>query len=84
MVAHGKPEPDIYLYASSKLGLKPEECLVLEDSPTGIKAAFTAGCIPVMIPDQDKPDENVKKQLYAVVENLIEVKKFFYNTQFSF
>ncbi len=75
MVEKGKPEPDIYLYAASKLGLKPEECLVLEDSPTGIIAAHRAGCIPVMVPDQDKPDEEVRRLLYAVTENLIEVKK---------
>lgn len=70
MVEHGKPAPDIYLYAASNLGLKPEECLVLEDSPTGLLAAVRAGCIPVMVPDQDQPDEEVKSRIYAVVENL--------------
>lgn len=74
MVEKGKPEPDIYLYAAEQLGLKPEECLVLEDSPTGIKAAYAAGCIPVMVPDQDQPDEEVKKMLYAVAENLLAIK----------
>ena len=79
MVEHGKPEPDIYLYAASKLGLRPEECLVLEDSPTGILAAFRAGCIPVMIPDQDKPTEEVKGSVYAVVENLLGVRELCIN-----
>lgn len=74
MVEHGKPEPDIYLYAASKLGLKPEECLVLEDSPTGLLAANQAGCIPIMIPDQDEPDEKIKTLIYAVVENLLAIK----------
>ena len=74
MVEKGKPEPDIYLYAAEQLGLKPEECLVVEDSPTGIKAAYAAGCIPVMVPDQDQPDEDVKKMLYAVAENLLAIK----------
>lgn len=77
MVEYGKPAPDIYIYAASKLGLKPEECLVLEDSPTGILAAYRAGCIPVMIPDQDQPDEETKSRVYAVVENLIAVKELF-------
>ena len=77
MVEHGKPAPDIYLYAASKLGLKPEECLVLEDSPTGLLAAYRAGCIPVMVPDQDQPDEEVKSRVYAVVQNLITVKDLF-------
>ena len=74
MVEHGKPAPDIYLYAAEKLGLAPEECLVIEDSPTGVKAAYEAGCIPVMVPDQDEPDEKIKSILYAVAENLESVK----------
>ena len=77
MVEHGKPAPDIYLYAASKLGLKPEECLVLEDSPTGLLAAFRAGCIPVMVPDQDQPDDEVKSRVYAVVQNLVAVQSLF-------
>ncbi len=74
MVAHGKPEPDIYLYAASNLGLKPEECLVLEDSPTGILAAYRAGCVPVMVPDQDQPDEEVKSRVYTVVKDLLSMR----------
>ena len=70
MVKEGKPKPDIYLYAAKLLDLKPEECLVLEDSPTGMKAAYEAGCIPVMIPDQDTPTEETKKIIYAIVDNL--------------
>ena len=75
MVAHGKPAPDIYLYAAEKLGLKPEECLVVEDSPTGLFAGYQAGCIPVMIPDQDVPDEETKTRAYAVVEHLVALKE---------
>lgn len=70
MVAHGKPEPDIYVYAAEKLCVKPENCMVLEDSPAGILAAYRAGCMPVMIPDQDEPDAETKKLLYARAENL--------------
>ena len=77
MVEHGKPAPDIYLYAAAKLGLKPEECLVLEDSPTGLLAAYRAGCIPIMVPDQDLPDDKVKSRVYAVVKDLVAVKHIF-------
>lgn len=73
MVEKGKPEPDIYLYAANKLGVKPEHCMVLEDSPAGILAAYRAGCLPVMIPDQDEPGEETKKLLYAKVESLHKV-----------
>lgn len=70
MVEKGKPEPDIYLYAAKKLGLCPQNCLVLEDSPTGIKAGSAAGCVTVMVPDQDQPDEETKKLLFASADNL--------------
>lgn len=73
MVEKGKPEPDIYFYAAKKLGVEPEHCMVLEDSPAGILAAFRAGCLPVMIPDQDKPDEETKALLYAEADNLSQV-----------
>ena len=73
MVEHGKPAPDVYLYAASQLGLKPEECLVIEDSPTGLLAGNRAGCIPVMVPDQDRPDEETKELAYAVVDSLEEL-----------
>ncbi|MDO5409777.1 MAG: HAD family phosphatase [Lachnospiraceae bacterium] len=73
MVEHGKPEPDIYIYAAHKLGLNPGECLALEDSPSGLTAARKAGCLPVMIPDQDQPDEETKKLLFTKVERLDDV-----------
>lgn len=43
-VENRKPSPDIYLEAARRVGLKPEECLVIEDSVSGIKAAKAAGC----------------------------------------
>jgi len=42
-VVAGKPDPDGYLQAAAKLGAKPGKCLVIEDSPSGIKAAIAAG-----------------------------------------
>lgn len=44
MTKRPKPAPDIYLMASQLLGLSAEECLVVEDSPTGIRAGIAAGC----------------------------------------
>jgi len=75
MVERGKPEPDIYLYAAKELGCEPEECMVLEDSPAGILAAYRAGCRPVMIPDQDEPDAETKDRLFALVKSLDFVSK---------
>ena len=72
-VPRGKPEPDIYLYGAAQLGLKPEKCLALEDSPTGILSAYRAGCLPVMIPDQDQPDEQTEQLLYAKADSLRDI-----------
>jgi len=51
-VRHGKPDPEIYLLVARKLGVPPPDCLVVEDSPAGVKAARAAGmwCIAVATP----------------------------------
>lgn len=63
-VIHAKPAPDIFLEAAKKLGLPPERCMVLEDSPNGLAAAHAAGCLPVMIPDLTPPTPELER-LYA-------------------
>ena len=70
MVKHGKPEPEIFQKAAELLGLRSEQCLVLEDSPHGILAAHKAGCYVVMIPDLKMPDAQTKKLLLAQFERL--------------
>ncbi len=72
-VPKGKPEPDIYLYGAACLGLEPQECLALEDSPAGVLSAYRAGCMTVMVPDMDQPDEEIKKMLYAQADSLRDV-----------
>ena len=72
-VPNGKPAPDIYLHGAACLGLPPESCLALEDSPTGILAAHRAGCVTVMVPDLDQPDEETKKLLHARADSLVDV-----------
>lgn len=69
-VPKGKPEPDIYLRGAAVLGLRPEECLALEDSPAGIESAYRAGCHPVLIPDQDQPNEMTLSRLFAQADSL--------------
>lgn len=51
-VENGKPDPEIYLLVADQLGVPPSECLVIEDSPTGVQAALAAGmaCIAVSTP----------------------------------
>ena len=74
-VPHGKPAPDIYLHGAASLGLPPESCLALEDAPTGILAAHQAGCVTVMVPDLDQPDESTQKLLHARADSLLDVIK---------
>ena len=72
-VPQGKPEPDIYLHGAARLGLSPEECLALEDSPAGILSAYRAGCLPVLIPDQDVPGEETLKLCFAKADSLVDI-----------
>lgn len=43
MVKRGKPEPDLFLHAAKSMGYDPARCIVVEDSPAGIRAAHAAG-----------------------------------------
>ncbi len=54
-VEHGKPAPDVYLAAARQLGVAPAECLVIEDSLNGVRAARAAGMIVVLIPNASVP-----------------------------
>ncbi len=72
-VPHGKPEPDIYLHGAEVLGLSPSDCLALEDAPAGILSAYRAGCLPVVIPDQDEPTERTLSLCYAKADSLADI-----------
>jgi HAD superfamily hydrolase (TIGR01509 family) len=51
-VVEGKPHPEIYLTAAKRLGVRPAEMLVLEDSENGTKSAAAAGAVAVSIPHE--------------------------------
>ena len=59
-IARGKPAPDIFLEACDRLGVKPADCWVFEDSKNGVKAGHAAGCRTVLVPDMTEPDEETK------------------------
>ena len=70
---HGKPFPDVYLYACEKLGVIPENAIALEDSPNGVKSAHSAGCSVICIPDGGNVEDCVKPIIYTSAESLIDV-----------
>ncbi|MEV6398213.1 HAD family phosphatase [Streptomyces sp. NPDC051907] len=49
-VAHGKPEPDVFLEAARRLGVSPDDCVVVEDAPPGAAAAHAAGMRCIAVP----------------------------------
>jgi HAD superfamily hydrolase (TIGR01509 family) len=57
-VAHGKPEPDVYLEAARRLGIAPERCAAVEDSHGGIRSAKNAGMRVVAIPNPSYPPDD--------------------------
>lgn len=74
-VERGKPAPDVYLYACEQIGEKPSDCIAVEDSPNGIKSAYSAGCKPVMVPDLTQPDDEVEPLLYGVAKSLTDIAR---------
>lgn len=50
-VAMGKPHPDVYLAAAKRLGLAPSQCLAVEDSEPGLRAALSSGMVVAHVPD---------------------------------
>jgi beta-phosphoglucomutase-like phosphatase (HAD superfamily) len=73
-VAQGKPDPEPYLLACSRLRLDTSQTIVFEDSNNGTRSAFRAGCNAVMIPDYFPPEDDVKHQAYAIFKTLNEAK----------
>ena len=66
-VAHGKPAPDVYLEAATRLGVAPERCAAIEDSENGIRSASSAGMRVVAIPNRVFPPGPEALSLAAVV-----------------
>jgi HAD superfamily hydrolase (TIGR01509 family) len=54
-VAHGKPAPDVYVAATSMLGVDPATAAAVEDSSNGLRAAAAAGMVVVAVPNQEFP-----------------------------
>ena len=74
-VARGKPYPDLFLHAALRLETAPQQCLALEDSYNGVRAAHAA-CMPVMmVPDLLSATQEMHDKSVAVVSNLHQVRR---------
>lgn len=82
MVRRGKPEPDLFLLAAERMGEKPENAVVIEDSLAGLMAAQKAGCLPVAFIGGDlstdiRHIQNVKKMgIEHIFFDMAAVKSF--------
>jgi sugar-phosphatase len=71
-ISHGKPHPEGYLTAASHLGIKPEECMVIEDTPPGIEAAHAGRMRVIAVAATYPPEDLVSAD--AVVQRLADLK----------
>jgi len=72
-VTRGKPFPEIYELAASRIGAQPSRCLALEDSNAGVRAAVAAGMPAVMVPDLLRPDADIRRLGVQVADSLRDV-----------
>lgn len=68
----GKPNPEIYLKSVYHFNLKPGECLVFEDTPTGAKSAYDGNIRLILVPDLKKPTAIDKEKAFAIINSLQE------------
>ncbi len=76
MVKQSKPEPEIFLKACESLCVKPEEAIAIEDSFNGIRSAYRAGMLAIMVPDMVAPNEEMEQLAGKIFNNLLEVKEW--------
>jgi beta-phosphoglucomutase-like phosphatase (HAD superfamily) len=77
-VKNGKPNPDMYLLAAERLGIRPENCLAFEDTEYGLASATSAGMSCITMPNEFSQHQDFSKA-DAVVKNLKEAIEFVKN-----
>ena len=72
-VTFPKPHPEPYLLAAQRLGVEPTQCLALEDSHTGVRAAHAAGMQTIMVPDLVGPSDEIHALGVSVMTSMVDV-----------
>lgn len=75
-VTNSKPDPEIFLKAAERIEVDPKKCIVLEDSPVGLEAAYNGGIMSINIPDLKDPDDQINRLAYKICGSLLEVKDY--------
>ena len=70
LIKESKPDPEIFRVAAEKIGCKPEECLVLEDSEAGLRAGSALGGAIIYIPDIAIVPEQVTEKVTETLADL--------------
>ncbi|ERI89604.1 HAD hydrolase, family IA, variant 3 [Clostridiales bacterium oral taxon 876 str. F0540] len=82
-VINSKPNPEIFLKAAEGMKISPKKCVVIEDSPAGIEAAFNGGMLSINVPDLKEPDEAMRKISNEICSDLLEVRDYLQNNKFN-
>lgn len=72
-VSKGKPDPEIFLTACQKLGVEPDEAVVLEDSEAGILAAYRGNIDVLCVPDMKYPEKEYEEKVTKIIDSLEDV-----------
>jgi HAD superfamily hydrolase (TIGR01509 family) len=80
-VVRGKPDPDVFLCAAERLGVSPGDCLALEDSHNGVRAASAAGMMSVMVPDLLEATPEIAALCVCVARDLHAVRAMIETTR---
>jgi HAD superfamily hydrolase (TIGR01509 family) len=73
-VTKGKPHPESFLKAAAALNAQPANCLALEDSYNGVRAAAAAGMATIMVPDLLSPIPEIEALCVGVLHSLVDVQ----------
>ncbi|MEP7062369.1 MAG: HAD family phosphatase [Betaproteobacteria bacterium] len=75
-VTHGKPAPDIYYAAAAALGVAAKDCLAIEDSEPGFRAAYAAGMTTILVPDLIVPQAGLLELSPHILDSLADVQRY--------
>ena len=74
-VPRGKPAPDVYREAVTRIAVDPAQCIALEDSEIGLRAAHAAGLACIVVPDLMPPSAEFEPLAHAIVPTLRDAQR---------